>query len=107
MTNVIHIKNAPKNWRNDSNYVYIGRPSIYGNLWSHKKSSIAQYSVSTAEEAVAKYKEYFYDKIEKDEEFRKNIEKLRDKTLICFCKVNGNEPCHGVVIASYLDWETL
>ena len=111
MTTVIHIKNAPKEWEYNSNYAYIGRSGAqneslkgyYGNPYSHKKNSIAKYIVSSREEAVEKYKEYFYERIEKDDVFLKNIEKLRDKVLVCWCKIKGNESCHGDVIKEYLD----
>lgn len=110
MTKVIHIKNAPKDWEYDSNYVYIGRSGArfgalkgyYGNPYSHKKDSVAQYIVKSVDEAVQKYEEYFYKRIAEDEDFKNNIEKLRGKTLICFCKVSENEPCHGDVIAEWL-----
>ena len=46
------------------------------------------------------YRKYFMWRIEFDHLFAAEIEKLRGKTLGCFCKPN---PCHGDVIAEYLN----
>ncbi|KXB06101.1 hypothetical protein AKJ51_04185 [candidate division MSBL1 archaeon SCGC-AAA382A20] len=50
--------------------------------------------------AIRKYKEVFYDKIEKDETFRYAVEQLKGKILGCFCKPKA---CHGDVIVEYLE----
>lgn len=47
-----------------------------------------------------KYREYFYNRINSDPEFKWNISHLKGKTLGCFCKPN---PCHGDIIKEYLD----
>ncbi len=39
--------------------VYIGRPSKWGNPFSHKSGTLAQFRVATREEAVARYREWF------------------------------------------------
>ena len=46
------------------------------------------------------YKKYFFERIEKDIEFKEKILSLRGKTLGCFCKP---KPCHGDIIKEYLD----
>ena len=38
--------------------VYIGRPTIWGNPFSHKEGTKAKYKVDTREEAIEKFKEY-------------------------------------------------
>lgn len=49
---------------------------------------------------IERFKEYFYNRIETDEEYRQNILKLKNKTLGCFCKPNK---CHGDVYVEYLN----
>ena len=49
---------------------------------------------------MEKFKEYFEARLASDPEFKERIKELRDKTLICFCAPN---PCHGHIIAEYLD----
>jgi hypothetical protein len=50
------------------------------------------------EEAVAKYREAFRDRLE-DDEFREAVEDLRGKTLACWCSPRA---CHGDVIVEYI-----
>lgn len=71
--------------------VYIGRPTIYGNPF-------AITPVCTREEVIKKYREYFWNRIHTDAAFLSAILKLKDKTLMCFCKPL---PCHGDVIAEF------
>ena len=78
--------------------VYIGRAGknkdgYFGNPFPLKKGDKRG---STLE----KYKEYFYNKLENDSEFKKRILSLRGKVLGCFCKPNS---CHGDIIVEYLN----
>lgn len=75
--------------------VYIGRPGkgqdgYFGN----------PFKGSNRDQVIAQYKEYFYDRLKKDPEFRHNIRALKGKILGCFCKPKA---CHGDVIAEYLN----
>ena len=38
--------------------IYIGRPSKWGNPFSHKEETIAEYKVRSRKEALEKYREY-------------------------------------------------
>lgn len=49
---------------------------------------------------IEKFKEYFYNRIETDPEFKSRVHELKGKTLGCFCKP---KPCHGDIIVEYLD----
>lgn len=49
---------------------------------------------------LAKYKGYFYSRLQTDPEFKQKIHELKGKALGCFCKPN---PCHGDIIREYLD----
>ncbi len=76
-------------------YVYIGRGSPYGNPFKIGVDG-------NREEVLEKYRVYFYDRIARDSEFKMMVERLRGKTLGCFCKP---QLCHGDVIKEYLDNE--
>jgi len=73
--------------------VYIGRGSIFGNPFVIGKDG-------TRDEVILKYRNYFYDKIKKDEDFLKAVLLLKDKKLGCYCKP---QDCHGDVIAGFVD----
>ena len=97
MTKIINIKNAPVNWQTDPNYTYIGRAGkgqdgYFGNPF-HLKSGDKRGST------LERYREYFIKRLKIDPEFKRRIEELRDKTLICFCKP---ALCHGDIIVEYL-----
>ncbi len=82
--------------------VYIGRGSIFGNPYTHikNKNTKAEFIVNTREEAVEKYRKYFYNKINADKNFKNEVLKLKNKTLGCFCKPKA---CHGDIIVEYLE----
>jgi hypothetical protein len=89
------------NLRKSSYDVYIGRPSIYGNpVIIGKKCQYCDIVHSDAGSTLQCYRDYFYSKIENDENFRKSLEDIKGKTLGCFCKP---KPCHGDIICEYLN----
>jgi len=73
--------------------VYIGRPSMFGNPFKMNNNT-------TREEAISLFKEYFYKRLEEDENFKAAVLDLKGKVLGCFCKPS---PCHGDVIVEYLE----
>jgi len=78
--------------------VYIGRAGkgkdgYFGNPFVLKKGE-------PRGSTIERYKEWFYTRIEIDDEFRERVESLRGKTLGCFCKPNA---CHGDVLVEYLE----
>jgi len=82
--------------------VYIGRGSIFGNPYTHLpiEKTKAGVQVKNRNEAIEKYREYFYDKIELEPEFLDEVLRLKDKVLGCYC---APKACHGNVIAEFLD----
>lgn len=82
--------------------VYIGRGSIFGNPYTHipKQYTKAQFQVKTRQEAIDKYREYFYKRIEEDSEFLDAVLLLKGKTLGCYCKPLD---CHGDIILQFLE----
>lgn len=80
--------------------IYIGRggkgfDGYFGNPFPLKKGSDEERT-----ECLRLYKLWFDDKIATDPEFKRRVEKLRGKTLGCFCHPKR---CHGDVIKEYLD----
>ena len=78
--------------------VYIGRAGkgrygYFGNPFRLRASE-------TRGETIERYRKYFYDRLETDPEFKRRVYELKDKVLGCFCKPY---PCHGDVIAEYLN----
>lgn len=97
MARVVHIREVPSGWKENPDYVYIGRPGkgldgYFGNPVRLKKGE-------PRGSTIEKYRAYFYARIEDDEDFRQRVLALKDKVLVCFCKPN---PCHGDVIVEYL-----
>jgi len=56
----------------------------------------------TREEVIEKYKTYFRKRLDSDPKFISAILGLKGKILGCYCKPL---PCHGDVIAEYLNNE--
>jgi hypothetical protein len=87
------------NIKNTSNYdQYIGRAGkgqdgYFGNPF---RLTAGRTRGATLEQ----YREYFYNRLNTDPEFKKKIHELQGKTLGCFCKPYS---CHGDIIAEYLN----
>lgn len=90
MRYVVHCKIDPYD-------VYIGRPSIWGNPYSHKDGTLAKFKTESIEESVLKFKEYVLN----NPQLMSKIPELKGKVLGCWCKTkkNPNSPCHGDVLA--------
>lgn len=97
-TTVINIKQAPKGWENDTQFVYIGRAGrghdgYFGNPYRIQEG---QDRGSTLD----KYTKYLVRRVSIDTEFYERVKELSGKTLVCFCKPN---PCHGDILAEMSD----
>lgn len=88
-TKVVHCKKEKYD-------VYIGRPSRWGNPYSHKSSTLAKFKCNSREEAVEKYEEY----LRNDKDLMRLIKYLDGKILGCWCKPL---PCHGDIIIKVLN----
>lgn len=87
MTTVVHCKKAPYD-------VYIGRPSKWGNPYSHMPGTLAKHQVASREEAIQRYEEeYLHSRPDLMMAARR---KLKGKVLGCWC---SPLPCHGDVLA--------
>jgi hypothetical protein len=103
-------KSLPKtkvvNLRRDPYDVYIGRPGkgepgYFGNpIRVGDVCFVCGKRHTSGAFTIPCYRDYFYSRLAKDPDFKRNVEKLRGKVLGCFCKP---KPCHGDVIVEYLE----
>lgn len=84
------------NRRVDRFDVYIGRPSKWGNPFSHKEDTLAQFKVKNRAAALAAYEEW----IRTQPELLAALSELKDKVLGCWCKPKA---CHGDILARLAD----
>jgi hypothetical protein len=88
--------------KKDKHDVYIGRPSKWGNPFSHKEGTLARYKVKTQEEAALSYRNWI---LNGDGRYLlKFLPELRGKVLGCWCSPN---PCHGHILALLANDETM
>jgi len=109
LSNIQHLS-RPKQVHNAEGYVYIGRggdtymatnvmPGVLGWLGNPYKTKEAG-GRYTREESIKKFREEFYERLENDARFRRYVLACTGKKLVCYCKP---KPCHGDVIAEYLN----
>jgi len=91
---VVHCKKEPHN-------IYIGRPSKWGNPYSHKAGTLAKFKVNTRIEAIEAYREW----ITKGEgkHLLNDLHELKGKILGCWCGTFTIEDkdklkCHGQIL---------
>lgn len=89
-TQVVHV--------NEDYDIYIGRPSEWGNPYTHIKNrnTKAKFIVKTREEAISKYREWLLSQ----HILMEKLESLRGKKLGCWCKPKA---CHGDIIIQLLN----
>jgi len=88
-TTVVHCKKK-------SYDIYIGRPSQFGNPYSHLSGTLAEFKVDTREEAIEKYREYILGR----PDLLALLPTLKGKRLGCFCRP---QRCHGDVLIELID----
>lgn len=77
--------------RRESFDVYVGRPSKWGNPFSHKHDTRADFVVPSRDEAVARYAEW----IVSQPKLMAALPELRGKTLACWC---APQLCHASIL---------
>lgn len=91
---VVHCKKEPFD-------VYIGRPSRWGNPYSHQPETIARYRVETRQEAINAYQQHLWREIRGGRITLEELAELDGKTLGCWCSPKA---CHGEVLLEFADW---
>jgi hypothetical protein len=85
---VVHCKRAEYD-------VYIGRPSKWGNPFSHKPQTLAETKVDTRDDAIQMYRIWLTKALKDGVISLEEIAALDGKTLGCWCHP---KPCHGEVL---------
>lgn len=83
---VVHCKKAAYD-------VYVGRPSPFGNPFSHQSGTKAQFLVATRAEAISRFEEWLLTQPELVQRVKRE---LRGKVLGCWC---APQLCHAEVLA--------
>ena len=88
---IVHCKKEPFD-------VYIGRPSIWGNPFTHiaDRHTSAEFIVSSREEAIARYRDYVLG----DAFLMSKLPSLKGRVLGCWC---DPLPCHGQVLLDLIE----
>jgi predicted NAD-dependent protein-ADP-ribosyltransferase YbiA (DUF1768 family) len=71
--------------------VYIGRPTKWGNPFSHQAETSAKWKCQTRDEAVEKYADW----VVQQPELMKSLHELKGKDLVCWC---APKKCHGDIL---------
>jgi hypothetical protein len=97
-TTVINIRHPEKlSWAlSNGVFVAIHRPSKWGNPFSHKEGTLAQWKVSSRAEAIERVSAWFLTQ----PDLLAALPELKGKVLGCFCAPLA---CHGNVLAKYAD----
>ncbi len=92
-------------WMQDPNNVYIGRKCIVfinGSRYPPNDSIWAN-PYKDGDNIVGRYREYIINELNTGKISLVELNKLRGKTLGCWCKTKGlNIPCHGDVLLELL-----
>ena len=91
---VINIKNYE-----NSDYIYIGRPSKYGNPYSSKETNIAV-NVESKEESLCRYEEHIDENPKLIDDIIKEMNTGKISKLGCWC---SPKKCHGDIIAKKIN----
>lgn len=72
--------------------VYVGRPTKWGNRWTHLNYGRGEIKVATREEAIEKYREWL---MSQPDMIRQAKVELRGKDLVCWCAPLA---CHADIL---------
>ncbi len=94
-----YVINTRGQWQDrPADYVYVGRPSKWGNPFTHqgdRRPTLASHFVATRAEAVARYEEW----VRAQPHLMAALDELRGKVLGCWC---APLPCHADVLVKLL-----
>ena len=91
------------NCRFETYDVYIGRPSVFGNPFSHQENTKASVKVQSREAAIDMYRKWVNGEVTVNglnPLSMNEIKSLRGKVLGCWCKPHS---CHGDILAEICD----
>lgn len=76
--------------------VYCGRPSKWGNPYSHKDNTLAIYKTKSRRESLQLYKEYILS----NSDLLDSLYELKGKKLGCWCK---QKTCHVDILVELVN----
>jgi hypothetical protein len=94
-TRVVHCKREAEivaRAQRKGRYVYVGRPSPWGNPFSHLPGTLAQFRVATRAAAIRSYRRW----LRTQPQLLAALPTLRGKVLGCWC---APQACHAEVLA--------
>jgi uncharacterized phage-like protein YoqJ len=92
----VQMKTTVVNRKAETFDVYIGRGSKWGNPFSHKTGTKAEFVVASRDEAVESYREW----IQTQPHLLNSLHELKGRVLGCYCKPAR---CHGDILAELAD----
>ncbi len=95
------IKRINPNWINDPLYVYIGRKVQFHPMSQSLFHNPYRVQKLDRRKSINAFERYFYQRVQKDSAFKKAVEGLRGKILVCWCSPPATS-CHGDVLLRYL-----
>ena len=82
-----------------SGAVHVGRPTKWGNQYSHMHGTLAKYKVNSRDEAVDAYEADLLHILDTVSGAREQLQaELRGKDLVCWC---APQRCHADVLMKY------
>ena len=96
--------------KKDKYDVYVGRPTFWGNPWTHKDNTTADFNVCSSGDAVQCFKDWLYGTKftdilqDKRQKIIDNIHTLQNKTIACWC---SPESCHRDILLEFLSTHTV
>ena len=88
---VVHCRREPYD-------VYIGRPSKWGNPFSHKEGTTAKFKVNNRNEAIEAYEKWITEG--EGKYLLNDLHELEGKILGCWCKPKR---CHGDILIKLIE----
>lgn len=93
-TTVIHIKDAPPNFKHNPDYVYIGRGGDWGNPYRIQDEPATLNALEKRQSVINKFMAY----LKYNDDLIARLPELQDKILVCYCKPHA---CHGDILAQW------
>ena len=95
MIKLINIKNYT-----EDDYIYIGRPSEFGNPYSHSDKSQAKYVTETRNEAIEMYRKHLEENPDIIDKLIKELTESDYDKIGCWC---SPKKCHGEILIEAIE----
>lgn len=102
MTLRVEVININKYGNDNDDYIYVGRPSPFGNPYSSKEKSSA-YKVDTKKEAIQNYRDYILSNLDILDHLISELKINNYNKIGCYCKPSS---CHGDVLKDLIKERT-